>query len=585
MRLQITPLRSFAVLLLAGSVAGGLSACGGGSDGESTPAPTPVSLSGVTPGYTVADGTVDIPAGQSKDYGDIAFSCTAGGDDCSVTIVVGQDGTASATSIGGTVKAMNSAAYTMRITPMAVDLSSVTAGYMAGAGTVDVAAGGSADHGDIAFSCAAGGPDCTVAITVGNDGSVSAMSTGGMVTAMNSADYESRIQARAEALDTAIVAVPASTVPDSLNEDGSGTPADDSMLMAMADAARAAIAGWDDAVYARTNEGSLIAGTPESTDTFVIYSNKEEPTPTPFALVHMFDNDADGDTMNDSLILDIDNLGFVSGVAEFPSAVNQKNVPFDDNATFRGSFDGAPGTYTCVSMCTLSTDTDANLDAVGGTWHFTPDDDESLVPVADADYMHFGYWMNESENEDTGEPVLEVAAIADGTEESAIGTVQSLEGRASYSGAATGLYVKRALSMDGEVDSRAGGQFTADVMLTATFGGARVPAIDHYSIHGSITSFMDRDGAAIDSSWSVDLETALFDSQEIMSGSAFAGETVGDERAAMGTWTGRFFGPVAVDSDAMTAGNQSTLPSGVAGTFDGAFTNGAVIGAFGAEKD
>ena len=511
MRRQITPLRSFAVLLLAGGVAGGLSACGGGSDGESTPAPAPVSLSSVTAGYTVADGTVDIPAGQSKDHGDIAFSCAAGGDDCSVTIVVGQDRTASVMSTGGTVTAKNSAAYEAHL---------------------------------------------------------------------------EMLQERAAALDAAITAVPAASAPeDLLNADGSGTPADDSMLMAMADAARAAIAGWDDAVYARTNEGSLIEGTPASTDTFVIYSNKEEPTPTPFALVHMFDNDADGDSMNDSLILNIDNLGFVSGVAEFPSAVNQKNVPFDDNATFRGNFDGAPGTYTCVSTCTLSTDTDANLDAVGGTWHFTPDDDESLVPVADADYMHFGYWMNESEDGNTGEPVLEVAAIADGTEESAIGTVQSLEGRATYSGAATGLYVKRALSMDGEVDSRAGGQFTADVMLTATFGGARVPAIDHYSIHGSITSFLDRDGAAIDSSWSVDLETALFDSQGITSGSAFSGETVGDERAAMGTWTGRFFGPVAIDSDATTTGNQSTLPSGVAGTFDGAFTNGAVIGAFGAEKD
>ena len=511
MRRQITPLRSFAVLLLACGLVGGLSACGGGSDdGGSPPTPEDVDLSGVAQGYTVADGTVEIPAGQSRDYGDIAFSCAAGGDDCSVTIVVGQDGTASVMSTGGTVTAKNSAAYKAHL---------------------------------------------------------------------------EMLQLRAEALDDAIIAASASMAPDLLNMDGSGRPADDNELMPVANPAVAEIDGWDAAVFERMNQGSLIAGTPDSTDTFVVYSNEEDPTRTPFALVHMFDNDADGDSTNDSLILNIDNLGFVSGVAEFPSAVNQKNVPFDDNATFRGMFDGAPGTYTCVSMCTLSTDTDANLDAVGGTWHFTPDNDEFPVPVADADYMHFGYWMNESEDGNTGEPVLEVAAIADGTEESAIGTVQRLEGRATYSGAAAGLYVKRALTMDGEVDSRAGGQFTADVMLTATFGGARVPAIDHYSIHGSITSFLDRDGAAIDLSWSVALETALFDSQGITSGSAFSGETVGDERAGMGTWTGRFFGPVAVDSDATTAGNQSMLPSGVAGTFDGAFTNGAVIGAFGAEKD
>ena len=53
----------------------------------------------------------------------------------------------------------------------------------------------------------------------------------------------------------------------------------------------------------------------------------------------------------------------------------------------------------------------------------------------------------------------------------------------------------------------------------------------------------------------------------------------------MGAWSGRFFGSVAVDSDDTMPGNQSTFPSAVAGTFDAAFTNGAVIGSFGAAKD
>ena len=52
-----------------------------------------------------------------------------------------------------------------------------------------------------------------------------------------------------------------------------------------------------------------------------------------------------------------------------------------------------------------------------------------------------------------------------------------------------------------------------------------------------------------------------------------------------GAWSGRFFGPVAVDNDDTTPGNQSTFPSAVAGTFDAAFTNGAVLGSFGAEKE
>ena len=68
-----------------------------------------------------------------------------------------------------------------------------------------------------------------------------------------------------------------------------------------------------------------------------------------------------------------------------------------DGAEFTGMFDGAPGTYTCVSMCELSTNLDAELVDVGGDWQFAPDDDEFLVPVDDSDFVHFGYWQNETE--------------------------------------------------------------------------------------------------------------------------------------------------------------------------------------------
>ena len=46
-------------------------------------------------------------------------------------------------------------------------------------------------HGDIEFSCAAGGRyDCTVMVRVGTLGTAAATSTGGTVTATNSDDYE-----------------------------------------------------------------------------------------------------------------------------------------------------------------------------------------------------------------------------------------------------------------------------------------------------------------------------------------------------------------------------------------------------------
>ena len=372
--------------------------------------------------------------------------------------------------------------------------------------------------------------------------------------------------ASGEALDAAITADPPSTAPDLLNADGSGTPADSAMLEEAADAARAKIGGWADTVYERTNES-------DSTDTFVVYSNQEAPKNTPFSEVHTLDS-------NGSLVLDTSNVESVSGVVEFPSAVNQVEVQFMDDDEFMGMFDGAPGTYTCVSMCTLSTDSNAELVAVGGDWTFTPEDPEHEVGVPDSDYVHFGYWMNEAEEND--QPVILAATIAGGTEPSPIGTVQSLEGQATYTGAATGLYVIRTHALDGEVVSRAGGQFTADAMLTAYFGGDDVAVNKHYSIDGTIKDFVDRQGRAIDTSWDVDLQKVAFGSQQ---GATFDGNTEGDAGEDMGSWSGRFFGPVAVDSDHTMTGNQSTLPSAVAGTFDAAFTNGAVLGSFGAEKD
>ena len=78
--------------------------------------------------------------------------------------------------------------------PKDVDLlSNVTPGFTAGSGTVTVAAGQSVVHGDIEFNCAAGGPDCEVTVTVANDGTITATSTGGTVTARNADTYDLRI--------------------------------------------------------------------------------------------------------------------------------------------------------------------------------------------------------------------------------------------------------------------------------------------------------------------------------------------------------------------------------------------------------
>ena len=176
----------------------GLYGCGGGGGDGPVTMPPPempedVDLSSVTAGFTAGAGNVQVAAGQSAIHGDVEFSCAAGGADCAVVVEVDANGAITATSTGGMVTAMNSDAYTARITPMAVDLASVTAGFMAGADTVQVPAGQSVDHGDIAFSCATSGADCEVTVAVDANGDITAASTGGMVTAMNSDAYTNRI--------------------------------------------------------------------------------------------------------------------------------------------------------------------------------------------------------------------------------------------------------------------------------------------------------------------------------------------------------------------------------------------------------
>ena len=167
-------------------------------------------------------------------------------------------------------------------------------------------------------------------------------------------------------------------------------------------------------------------------------------------------------------------------------------------------------------------------------------------------------------------------------------------------GSATGVYVKRSVSrrtmksIDGRVHRRRnGGQFTAETTIirshrfTPRLAVASVPANDHYSIVGSIDDFRDSRGRSIDSSWSLDLGAASFDSQQSAAltgtnGNVFSSATEGDQ-GLTGAWNGRFFGPVVDDNNAAMPGNQPTFPSGVAGTFSGHFTNGDVLGAFGAE--
>jgi hypothetical protein len=369
------------------------------------------------------------------------------------------------------------------------------------------------------------------------------------------------------AMEIGTQALPMDTAPTVTT---AGKPMDTKLVasdMAIADT------GWMGAAYTKANTD------PESTDLVVLYNNKEDPKATTFSMgVYTLNRDK-GDTDNDpntneALTLITDHLAEIGGVADFPSAALQQNVPFDEDSEYEGTLQGAKGTFTCGdASCTLSTDEDGKLSALAADmWYFTPDKGAKRQ-VPDTDYIHFGFWKNTSMN-DKDEPVFMVRGISGGTMESVANVIGALEGEANYVGPATGKYVRKEFDANGNPAHLWGGQFTASADLNVYFGGPDVAANKHDTITGMIDGFTDDGGEDIgDGTWIVTLK-ANFDPY---TQDGISGTTEGDTDM-MGNWTGRFFGEVVAD------GAQSTLPSSIVGEFNGHFVNGHVLGAFGAEE-
>lgn len=524
-----------------------------------------VDLTGLTSGFSTPEGSFTIPAGQHADRGDVRFQCAAGGANCTVMVAVA-DGTTTAMAriSGGTVTAVD-------VPPGKenVDLSDVTVGFLADAiMMLEIEAGKSKDHGDIKFSCASGGEDCVVMVMVAGDGTITAASSGGEVTASDAGDPNTLADQK---LDDSINAGHSSNLP-SLGDDGA--PQASSGYMELTDAAVADIDGWTPMVHEL--ETPAMGMNPAMTDTLVVYSNTDFLMPTDFEVVYPLDFDSSGNGEQDSrriasgatILVDVEMIG---------TGQLQTSMPVGN--TYPGTFHDANGDYGCAAPygsnaeCQVTFGTDGKVETIMGDVYFTPDAGET-VAHPDPDYMYFGYWLRESED-GNGDPAFEFAGVYGGPAPSNDSDVVMLEGSATYEGSATGLYVRRWTDANNEVLRRRTGQFTADVALNANFGGDGIAVENHYSISGTIENFMVGD-RAIDPSWSLALQRVDFSS------GSFYGTTRG--AGGDGMWYGRFFGNVVVDNDPVEPGNQSTLPSGVAGTFDGHFNNGDVIGAYGAER-
>ena len=93
--------------------------------------------------------------------------------------------------------------------------------------------------------------------------------------------------------------------------------------------------------------------------------------------------------------------------------------------------------------------------------------------VPDADYLHYGFWLQKTADEDgvlTYDKVQTFAGSSvDGSVEGS-GSVTMVTGSATYNGGATGVYVHSEVNSDGSRVGTTAGQFAADATLTATFG-------------------------------------------------------------------------------------------------------------------
>ena len=506
-------------------------------------------------------------------------------------------------------------------TPVAVSLSGVEDDAKRTAGTAEIAAGESADTGEVTFTCAAGGDACSV--TVDADGDATA--TGGTVTAANSAAYTTRVVAT-DAAKTKFTAMdeeakqgetdqPVDAGLGGSNTDGTAVDTysidiSRSSTGTTIEITDTALAGEDDPEFTLAEDlmdGRIMHVRSKAADdegnveqeVVLVATDIDPPTPMAFAMVpgqdlddrdldNTVDADGDGTNTNDYTALAVDQssmdvLRLVSSDDFAPGPGSSTSLTFDaDDAgtadtdeayEAAGTYNGAMGTYRCNGSndCTVTIDADGDISAMSDGWVFTPDAGATSI-VADSDYLHYGFWLKRTRDSDGAVTAYDEVETFAGSSVAASGPVTAVEGTASYEGGAVGVYaIRNAYDPDtGELDDATSGHFKADASLKAYFSGTSVAEDDYNSITGTINNFALSGGEVND--WSVKLEGAIAPSDGTASGTAAGG---GTERSFSAT----FHGSVARQDDGTVP-----QPGSVVGEFNADFSNGAVAGAFGATK-
>ena len=253
----------------------------------------------------------------------------------------------------------------------------------------------------------------------------------------------------------------------------------------------------------------------------------------------------------------------------------------DDEAhEVAGTYNGAMGTYRCngTTDCTVTADAMGEITEITGEWIFTPDAG-AMSLVADADYLHYGFWLKRTTDSDGAVTYNEIETFAESSVQ-ASGRVTSVTGSADYQGGAVGVYAIRHGydPTDGELDDATSGHFSARVVLRATFGQTAendIPPNQLNSLTGTIDQFVLQHGEEND--WSVDLQGSIAADTGTASGTA--SDDADDSKAPAGSYSATFHGDVTAAADGTVP-----HPGAVVGEFNANFEQGRVAGAFGATK-
>ena len=266
---------------------------------------------------------------------------------------------------------------------------------------------------------------------------------------------------------------------------------------------------------------------------------------------------------------------------------NEDTVGVDesrDAAEVAGTYQGGEGTYKCTGDvdCTVTVNNKGELTAATDGWIFIPASG-ATVDVADADYLHYGFWLKRTTDEDGVLTYNEVETFAISSAVESIGSeIDTVLGSATYEGGATGVYVKNVIDSDSSIASATSGHFNADAELTAYFSGGDVAANKHNTVTGTIDNFELSGGE--ENAWSVSLKGKRGVGDNTFSSMPDAAT------GANGTFSGTFHGPTDLydhdkDDGTMDATDEiRRQPSSVVGEFNANFGNGSVAGGFGARK-